>query len=265
MTDALSRTTPQIDHPAELEQLLEQIVAKLDPVAVYLFGSRARGDADKDSDYDLMAIVQDDVSDEALKSEWSFPPRTSPVDMQTWRRTRFVNRMGRVGTLEHDVACDGLQLYPLGPNPFDFEKASHPRRDMPPDAEIVREWIGRARWHVPGAENLSSEVPETAAFYLQQAAENLTKAALVAHRIRPPSGHSIGEAVAKLPLRYRDRGRFLALDHLSDCFWAYRYPSPPGTQLPPKPSSEDVKRWLEQIEQLAEDLERWLAEREAAP
>jgi len=263
LTEAITKPRPQIDHPADLDRLVERIVARLDPVAIYLFGSRARGDADEDSDYDLMAVVRDDISDEALKAEWRFPPRTCPVDVKTRRRARFSGRMGRVGTLEHEVACDGLQLYPLGPDPFDLERATRPRSETSPDVEITREWIGRARWHIPGAENFGSEFPETAAFYLQQTAENLTKAALVAHRVRPPSGHSIREAAAKLPLAYADRDRFLALDHLSDFYWAYRYPSPPGTLLPPRPSSEDVRVWLDQIEHLAADFERWLAEREA--
>jgi HEPN domain-containing protein len=105
---------------------------------------------------------------------------------------------------------------------------------------------------------------ERQAFDLQQTAENLTKAVLAAHQIRPPSGHGTGEAAAKLPVTYVDRHRFLALDHLSDFLRAYRYPSPPETKLPPKPSFQDVKKWIEQVKQLAERFERWLAARETA-
>ncbi len=60
MTEALTRAKPQIDDPEGLDRLVKQIVAKVDPVAIYLFGSRARGDADEDSDYDLMIVIPDE-------------------------------------------------------------------------------------------------------------------------------------------------------------------------------------------------------------
>ena len=265
MTEAVTKPRAQIDHPAELSRMVREIVNEVDPIAVYLFGSRARGDGDEDSDYDLMVVVRDDAPDEVLKSKWHFSPRESSVDVKIRRRAYFAGRMGRVGTLEHEVVCEGLQLYPPGANPLDFERARRRQPVAALDIKIVGEWLGRARWHLRGAEKLGEEFPETGAFYLQQTAENLTKAALVAHRIRPPSGHSIREAAAKLPVTYVDRDRFLALDHLSDFFWAYRYPSPPGTKLPPKPSRQDVKTWIRQIKQLADRFERWLTAREAAP
>lgn len=116
MTDALSRTTPQIDHPAELEQLLEQIVAKLDPVAVYLFGSRARGDADHDSDYDLMIVVPDDFPVGQANPVTAFSlveGRRIPMDVTMSRATRFAARRRQVGTLEYKVGREGTALYEL--------------------------------------------------------------------------------------------------------------------------------------------------------
>ena len=261
MTETGTRLRPQIDHPADLDRLVEQIVAKMDPVAIYLFGSRARGDADDDSDYDLLVVVRDDIPDDLLKTRWLSPSGASTVDVKTRPKARFESRLGQVGTLEHEVACEGLQLYPLGPNPFDSEGPINQMPDPSANLEIVREWLARARWHLPGAKMLFGNFPETAAFHLQQAAENLTRAALIAHQIRPPACHSIGKAAAKLPLTFEDRDRFLAQDHLSDFFWAYRYPSPPGAELPPMPSSDDVRRWLAEIDQLVADFERWLETR----
>ena len=54
MTEALTRAKakPRIDYPQELDRVVRRLVEAFDPVAVYLFGSRARGDASKDSDYD---------------------------------------------------------------------------------------------------------------------------------------------------------------------------------------------------------------------
>ena len=40
--------------------MVRRLVEAFEPVAIYLFGSRARGDADEDSDYDLMLVLADD-------------------------------------------------------------------------------------------------------------------------------------------------------------------------------------------------------------
>jgi hypothetical protein len=40
--------------------LVERLVAAFDPEAIYLFGSRARGDATPLSDFDLMMITRSD-------------------------------------------------------------------------------------------------------------------------------------------------------------------------------------------------------------
>ncbi len=40
-----------------LEEIVRRLVDALRPERIYLFGSRARGDAGRDSDYDLMVVV----------------------------------------------------------------------------------------------------------------------------------------------------------------------------------------------------------------
>lgn len=41
-----------------LDEVVHRLVKALDPVAIYLFGSRARGDARPDSDFDLMVVTR---------------------------------------------------------------------------------------------------------------------------------------------------------------------------------------------------------------
>lgn len=45
------------DDRALLTEMVRRLVAELQPERIYLFGSRARGDARPDSDYDLLIVV----------------------------------------------------------------------------------------------------------------------------------------------------------------------------------------------------------------
>ena len=47
-------------------QLLDPVVAYLQPQQVILFGSAARGDAGADSDYDLLVVLDDDAPADAI-------------------------------------------------------------------------------------------------------------------------------------------------------------------------------------------------------
>ena len=47
-----------IEAPNKVEQLVNRLVNRLKPTAIYLFGSQARGDASANSDYDLLVILQ---------------------------------------------------------------------------------------------------------------------------------------------------------------------------------------------------------------
>lgn len=57
------------DDVPELARLLDRIEETYHPLAIFLYGSRARGDATPDSDWDLKVVVADDCP-EALLSPW---------------------------------------------------------------------------------------------------------------------------------------------------------------------------------------------------
>jgi HEPN domain-containing protein len=260
MTEApLARARPRIDHPHELDRMVKQIVAKVDPVAIYLFGSRARGDADEDSDYDLMIVIPDERMNRQIWHDLrDAKTGIAPIgaELIPARASAFAWRRHDLGTLEYEAQLDGLVLYE---RPYDRLPAARVDAEVR-RIQIVREWLQRAEWHLPVVHRCGSEVPDRASFHIQQAAEKLTKAALVAHGIRPRKGHQIGELAALLPDRYPDRARFLALDRLSDYAWAYQYPNSPGRPLPPEPTAEMVQVWAAEVEGLKADFERWLGQ-----
>jgi predicted nucleotidyltransferase len=45
-----------------LDEIVRRLVASYQPLEVYLFGSKARGDSGPDSDYDLLVVVPDDAT-----------------------------------------------------------------------------------------------------------------------------------------------------------------------------------------------------------
>jgi predicted nucleotidyltransferase/HEPN domain-containing protein len=262
MTDAtLERPRPRIDHPDELDRMVHEIVEKVAPLVIYLFGSRARGDADAESDYDLMIVVPDDAPDGLRRVVWDLArPSRIAVNPFLSRERSFAWRRHEVGTLEYEVAVDGIQLYPR-------------QRWRPPSVErpgsmnttVVEEWLRRVEEDLimarKGCEG-DDAVPGQSAYHLQQAAEKLTKAALVAHGRRPRKGHRIQEFTPRLPDAFPLKDRFRALERFSDFVWIWRYPEEPGQPPPPpEPSVAEARAWLAEVRVLKTDLERWLEQR----
>lgn len=94
--------------------MVRQIVERVHPVAIYLFGSRARGDADEDSDYDLMIVVEDDFPKGQANVHTAFravQDRRIPMDVAMVRAARFRERAPKVGTMSHEILKDGVLLY----------------------------------------------------------------------------------------------------------------------------------------------------------
>ena len=55
-----------------LAEIVRRLVQAYQPERIYFFGSKARGDAGPDSDYDLMAVVPDDAPPERRKSRMAY-------------------------------------------------------------------------------------------------------------------------------------------------------------------------------------------------
>jgi HEPN domain-containing protein len=262
MTDALARAKPQIDDPEELNRVVKRLVEQLDPIAIYLFGSRGRGDAWRDSDYDLMVVLRDHrLDDTAATQEVRWAARSGPINADVFlsQESAYAWRRHEVGTLEYEADTDGVELYP--------HFAKRPREAVQLEifgtahVAVVNEWLDEAQRDLFGARSCASGewvVLDRAAFHVQQAAEKLAKAALVAHRIRPEKTHDIGKAVEQLPDGFTLKARFLELDRFTDYAVVFRYP---GAPRPPIPSAAEVQAWIEEIEVLMAEFQAWLTER----
>ena len=55
-----------------LAEIVRRLVEAYQPELIYLFGSKARGDAGPDSDYDLLMVVPDDAPAERRRSRLAY-------------------------------------------------------------------------------------------------------------------------------------------------------------------------------------------------
>ena len=69
---AIGVQTSLLDQDADLREILRRLVVAYEPGLIYLFGSKARGDAGPDSDYDLLVVVSDDAPPERRRSQLAY-------------------------------------------------------------------------------------------------------------------------------------------------------------------------------------------------
>jgi len=97
-----------------LDRMVARVVRAMAPEAIYLFGSRARGDAAADSDYDFLVVVPDDTPVEqrslSATAEIARDPGIS-LDIVPCRRSVFERRRNDIGTLSYLATHEGQLVY----------------------------------------------------------------------------------------------------------------------------------------------------------
>jgi predicted nucleotidyltransferase len=97
-----------------LNEAVRRLVEALRPERIYLFGSRARGDAREDSDYDFLVVVS-----EAENSTWHLLQRAYDAlwgvgfskDIVVFTREKFEWQAPVVASLPATVLREGRLLY----------------------------------------------------------------------------------------------------------------------------------------------------------
>ena len=94
--------------------VIEQIVALASPDMIYLFGSRARGNHEPDSDLDLLIVVPDPVGDRRQRqSEMQHALVGNRPIVEPWimGRLEFEETKNVVGGLAYPATHDGRLVY----------------------------------------------------------------------------------------------------------------------------------------------------------
>jgi hypothetical protein len=83
---------PNVVTDLALAEIVRPLIAAFQPERIYLFGSRARGDAGADSDYDLLVVVPDDASPERRRSRLGYQALRGTgvtADVMVWTCSAF--------------------------------------------------------------------------------------------------------------------------------------------------------------------------------
>jgi predicted nucleotidyltransferase len=103
-----------LEQDALLREVVDRLVAELRPERIYLFGSRARGDARPDSDYDLLVVVKErtgeghEMEQRAYGAMWGLH---APVEIVVMTADYFDWMLDAAASLPATVQREGRLLH----------------------------------------------------------------------------------------------------------------------------------------------------------
>jgi predicted nucleotidyltransferase len=103
-----------LDSDPVLATIVARLIDKLKPERIYLFGSRARGDAGSDSDYDLLVVLSHTTEPGyrlAQKAHAVLGDMGTAADILVWSREAFDSRLHLKASLPSTVIREGNLLY----------------------------------------------------------------------------------------------------------------------------------------------------------
>lgn len=204
MTDVLVTAEP------ELQQITRAIVDIANPVRVVLFGSRARGNADPESDYDIMVEIDDGnrrddrrraIDDAMHANSWA-------VDLSIRTPGEFDKARDHPFYVDYDIARDGRVLYRRSDASAHWPGPPRVRESKEDAAWRAAPWLKSAEPDFATIDILASsgkDVPSSMYFHSHAAVEKLLKAAIYVAGTIPPHTHDLKQLLKLCPKELSDR------------------------------------------------------------
>lgn len=102
------------DEAAALGFIRDRLVVSLQPDAIWLFGSRARGAHRRDSDFDILVVLPDSLGAQARDYRYALEPLLGsglPCDVLPCSASDFEQAKKEPGTIAHAAVTEGRLLY----------------------------------------------------------------------------------------------------------------------------------------------------------
>ncbi len=184
----------------EKSEMLQRILCEIrrvsTPVKVVLFGSRARGDFDSESDYDVLVVLDDEaeLKTEQAKLKSAMMKLPAKVQLLVKRRSECESMSGVTVGLWRNIRDEGVVLYEQA-----FREAIKPL-DMKTNQDIAKTLLEKAKVDLESARILSEHLNQMEAigFHCQQAVEKALKAVLAYRDVHFPRTHDLGEILRLL-------------------------------------------------------------------
>ncbi|MGI8552391.1 MAG: HEPN domain-containing protein [Dehalococcoidia bacterium] len=174
-----------------LDEAVRRLVERLRPERIYLFGSRARGDALEESDYDLMVVVPEPeiaTIERVREGREVLSKLLSPLDLLIWPRDAFERQLPVIASLPATIAREGRLIYQREASAAAATLGIAGGNGGSMDAEKERlrltwDWIEKAEEDLVAAETLlrHTTVLDSVAYHGQQAFEKALMAFLTWH------------------------------------------------------------------------------------
>lgn len=180
-----------------LVRILARLIEAYQPERIYLFGSKARGDAGPDSDYDIMVLVTESSEPAYRRTKQAYEVLrgiATAVDVLVWTQEEFERDVPVVASLPAAIVREGRLLYGL---PRDSKPATSRSAPNERKAELTREWLVKAQRDLAAAELVLRADPalsSVAALHAQQAFEKALKGLLTWR------DHPFGKTLDLVPL-----------------------------------------------------------------
>lgn len=216
-----------------ISEMVERLVRQFDPLKIVLFGSHARGDANRDSDVDLLVVLPEVEDRHATAGAMRDALRDVGLPNDVWATDpATIARSGdRVGAFLYPVLREGRVIYGV-------------------DDRDAGTWLRYAEEDLNTAERmvLSEGFALRWACYLsQQAAEKAIKAVLVAEEIQFPYIHRLHDLRDLVPRSRQVAGVEGDLEGLSKWATGGKYPG-----LPEDADEGDASSCLELARRIVE-------------